>query len=61
MERIKCAPAADVIKVPEGWVCSTGFDDEHYLVHLTFPISEKKFKALGQGADLWETLRMDGE
>lgn len=51
------APAADVVEVPQEYACYTDFDDENYLVHLTIPISEKQFKALGEGADLWEVLR----
>lgn len=54
-------PVADVLEVPQGYAYYTDFDDEHYLLHLTFPISEKQFKAIGAGSDLWETLRMGGE
>ena len=60
-EFIKEAPTANVVEVPQEYVYYTDFDDESYLVHFSFPISEKQFKALGEGADLWETLRMDGE
>ena len=49
--------AADVVEVPQEYACYTDFDDENYLLHLTFPISEKQFKAIGAGSDLWETLR----
>lgn len=54
-------PTANVVEVPQEYVYYTDFDDESYLVHFSFPISEKQFKAFGEGADLWETLRMDGE
>lgn len=61
IECIAAEPAADVVEAPQEYAYYTDFDDENYLVHLTIPISEKQFKDLGEGADLWKTLRMDGE
>lgn len=49
--------AANVMEVPQEYAYYTDFDDENYLVHISVPISEKQFKAVGAGADLWEVLR----
>ena len=56
-DELASIPAADVVEVPQEYACSTDFDDENFWINISFPISEKQFKALAEGADLWAVLR----
>lgn len=51
------APAADVVPIPKEYVAHTDYDGEHYLIHITAPITKEQFEAMGVGGEnMWDVL-----